>query len=79
MKRSRLLIYGLATAVVLLDQFSKRWAIDQLPLGAAYPWIPGLLAFQRTSNTGAAFSLLSGSSAALGADHRLPIERKAEA
>jgi len=67
LKRSRLLIYGLATAVVLLDQFSKRWAIEQLPLGAAYPWIPGLLAFQRTSNTGAAFSLLSGSSAALGA------------
>lgn len=67
MKRSRLLIYGLATAVVLLDQLSKRWAIEQLPLGVSALWIPGLLAFQRTSNTGAAFSLLSGSSAALGA------------
>ena len=67
MKRSRLLIYGLATAVVLVDQLSKQWALEHLALGRPQLWIPGLLAFQRTSNTGAAFSLLTDSSAALGA------------
>lgn len=66
LRRSRLLIYGLATAVVLGDQLSKYWALQHLQAGEVQRWIPGLMALQLTSNSGAAFSLFSGSSAALG-------------
>lgn len=55
-----------AAAVVLLDQLSKAWAIGQLAPGQSQPLLPGLLQLRRVANTGAAFSLFSGNSAALG-------------
>jgi len=60
--RQRLATLLLAALTVLLDQASKRWALDQLPTGQIQPLLPGLLRLQRVSNTGAAFSLFSGSS-----------------
>jgi signal peptidase II len=55
----------LASAVLLLDQGSKLWAQHRLAPGAIEPLLPGLLQLQRVSNTGAAFSLFSGSTQAL--------------
>ena len=51
----------LALAVLLADQVSKSWVLSHLRIGEVRPWIPGLLELQRVSNTGAAFSLFSGS------------------
>jgi len=55
-----------AAAVVLLDQLSKAWALNQLAPGQSQGLLPGLLQLRRVANTGAAFSLFSGNSAALG-------------
>jgi signal peptidase II len=55
----------LASAVLLLDQGSKLWALHRLAPGTVEPLVPGLLQLQRVSNTGAAFSLFSGSTQAL--------------
>ena len=60
-RRLASLSWLLAAAVLLLDQSSKLWALQQLPAGAIKPLLPGLLQLQRVSNTGAAFSLFSGS------------------
>jgi signal peptidase II len=57
----RALSYGLAAAVVLLDQLSKRWAVDHLASRGVAPLLPGVLDLQLTYNTGAAFSLFTGS------------------
>jgi len=54
----RLLVYGLAAAVVLLDQLSKLWALRSLA-GGPQPLLPGLLDLRLAFNTGAAFSLFS--------------------
>ncbi|MCP9926901.1 signal peptidase II [Cyanobium sp. CH-040] len=62
----RRLSLGLAAAVVLADQLTKAWASDHLAGRPARPFIPGLLEFTHTTNTGAAFSLFSGSSTLLG-------------
>ena len=63
---SRLRTLGLAAAVVLVDQASKLWVSRHLPLGRLRPLLPGLLDLQHVHNSGAAFSLFSGSSQALG-------------
>jgi signal peptidase II len=60
-RRLASLSWLLAAVVLLLDQSSKLWALHQLPPGAIKPLLPGLLQLQRVSNTGAAFSLFSGS------------------
>jgi signal peptidase II len=52
--------------VVAVDQSSKLWAVQHLASGELRPLLPGLLRMQRVSNTGAAFSLLSGSAQLLG-------------
>jgi len=65
-RRSRWLLYGLAGLVVVLDQISKHWALTYLPPYGSKVWVPGLVRFQLTTNTGAAFSLFSGSTQALG-------------
>jgi len=57
----RALSYGLAAVVVLADQLSKRWAVGHLAAHGVAPLVPGLLDLQLTYNTGAAFSLFSGS------------------
>jgi signal peptidase II len=62
----RRLSLGLATGVVLADQLTKAWASDHLAGTGGRPFIPGLLELTYTTNTGAAFSLFSGSSRLLG-------------
>ena len=57
-RRSTLL---LAFVVLVSDQLSKSWVLSHLPSGMVRPFLPGLLALQRVSNTGAAFSLFTGS------------------
>jgi signal peptidase II len=64
--RWRLLSLALAGLLLLADQLSKHWATLHLPLGQVRPFLPGLLALQRVQNTGAAFSLFSGSTQTLG-------------
>lgn len=59
--RLRLLPLGVAAAVLLADQISKQWASTALPPGLSRPFLPGLLSLQLVHNTGAAFSLFSGS------------------
>lgn len=50
----------LAAVLVGLDQWLKAWALQHLQLGAApIPVIPGLLDWQLTFNTGAAWSMFS--------------------
>lgn len=66
MKRKRAISYGLAALVVSADQFSKAWAVGHLSRRGLEPFLPGLLDLQLTYNTGAAFSLFSGSSFVLG-------------
>lgn len=51
----------LALAVLIADQWSKSWVLSHLEPGRLYPLLPGLLALQRVSNTGAAFSLFRDS------------------
>ena len=58
--------WAVACAVLLLDQLSKAWAVTALAPGQIQPLLPGLLQLQRVANSGAAFSLLSGNSGALG-------------
>lgn len=55
----------LALVLVVLDQGSKLWALARLPAGEVVPFWPGLLQLRRVSNTGAAFSLFTGSTPAL--------------
>ncbi len=61
--RTRLAAWLLALAIVLLDQFSKAWAGAVLSPGLPQPLLPGLLRLRLVFNTGAAFSLFSGSTA----------------
>lgn len=66
LRRRRGLSLGCAALILGLDQWSKAWAIAHLHGQFSRPFLPGLLEFQLTSNTGAAFSLFTGSSGALG-------------
>lgn len=51
---------GVAACAVALDQVSKAWARETLA-GGPVPFIPGVLDFSLVMNTGAAFSIGSGS------------------
>lgn len=64
--RRRLWPWAVALAVLLLDQLSKLWALQHLPTGRVEPFLPGLLQLRRVANSGAAFSLMTGNSLALG-------------
>lgn len=64
--RRRLWPWAVALAVLLLDQLSKLWALQHLPTGRIEPFLPGLLQLRRVANSGAAFSLMTGNSLALG-------------
>lgn len=55
----RRLALAVGLGVVVLDQLSKRWALDHLPPGQAREFLPGLLQLQLVHNTGAAFSLFT--------------------
>ena len=58
--------YRIAGAVVLADQLSKAWALNQLSGAGVQPLLPGLLELQLVFNTGAAFSMLTGNTMLLG-------------
>ncbi|MGL6133397.1 MAG: signal peptidase II [Prochlorococcaceae cyanobacterium] len=64
-RRDRRLCFLLAALVVVADQLSKAWATEHLAGAGVRPFLPGLLEFTYTTNTGAAFSLFSGASQAL--------------
>ncbi|MDW2980928.1 MAG: signal peptidase II [Rhodanobacter sp.] len=50
----------LSSAVIVLDQLSKWWALHALqPAGVPHPVIPGFLSWTLAFNTGAAFSFLA--------------------
>lgn len=51
---------------ILFDQLSKSWALNNLVHNASEGFIPGLLKFTLTSNTGAAFSLGHNNGAFMG-------------
>ena len=65
-RSSRTLPLLLALAVLVADQWSKSWVLSHLEPGRLHPFLPGLLALQRVSNTGAAFSLFKNSVGILG-------------
>jgi len=65
-RSSRGLPLLLALGVLVADQLSKAWVLSHLPAGTVHPFLPGLLALQRVSNTGAAFSLFTDSVQILG-------------
>lgn len=56
----RLVLLALTILCVVLDLALKSWARAELP-GEVRPWLPGVLDLTLTYNTGAAWSLLSGS------------------
>jgi len=56
--------YRVAAMVVAVDQLSKIWALQQLIGRGVQPLLPGLLQLQLVFNTGAAFSMFAGRSAA---------------
>lgn len=60
-RNGRALPLLLALAVLIADQWSKSWVLSHLEPGRLHPFLPGLLALQRVSNTGAAFSLFRDS------------------
>jgi signal peptidase II len=58
---TRALALAVAAVVLLADQLSKVWAQAHLAEGVVEAFIPGLLQLRRVANTGAAFSLFTGS------------------
>ena len=55
-----------AAGLLLLDQLSKQWWLQNLPPGVSQRWIPGLLNLRLVWNDGAAFSLFRNGSLWLG-------------
>ncbi len=58
--RSRLLLWGSATFIVLVDQISKVWVSRNLPFGIPsdpLPWLRPILSFTYITNTGVAFGM----------------------
>jgi signal peptidase II len=60
MRMKGVLFLGIAAAVVLLDQLSKRWIVSRLEPGGSISVIDGLLDIVHARNTGVAFGILSG-------------------
>jgi signal peptidase II len=58
--------YLVAIVVVLLDQWSKAWALEHLSGAGVVPLLPGLVQQRLVFNTGAAFSLMEGNALLLG-------------
>lgn len=59
-----LLVLGVAAAIVLLDQATKLRVAGSMRLHETIPIVPGLFDLTYVRNTGAAFSMLAGRSAA---------------
>ncbi|BAZ30062.1 lipoprotein signal peptidase [Cylindrospermum sp. NIES-4074] len=49
-----------ALSAFFLDQLTKYWVVQTFALGQTLPLLPGIFHFTYVTNTGAAFSLLSG-------------------
>jgi signal peptidase II len=55
-------IFWIAASVsLILDRVSKIWVLETFKLGQTMPLLPGIFHFTYVTNTGAAFSLFSGS------------------
>jgi signal peptidase II len=59
-RRSVLLLFGVATLIVILDQWTKRWAMEHLAGRDPVPVIGEIVRFTFTRNSGVAFGLGSG-------------------
>ncbi|MBS7527263.1 signal peptidase II [Fusibacter paucivorans] len=55
-----MLYFALTCVLIVLDQWMKAWAIDNLMGQPIRTLIPGILGLRYIENTGAAFSILSG-------------------
>ena len=55
-----------AAGLLLLDQLSKQWWLQNLEPGVSHRWIPGLMNLRLVWNDGAAFSLFRNGSLWLG-------------
>ena len=60
-RRPAALGWIVAVLMVALDQLSKLWAVAHLPAGQVRSLGPGLRQLRQVNNTGAAFSLFTGS------------------
>jgi signal peptidase II len=49
-----------AVVVIALDALAKMWAVSALQMGETQPFLPGLLQFTLTKNTGVAFGVGRG-------------------
>ena len=59
MKNYRKLYFPLAAAMlILLDQLSKQWIVNHIPLNAIRKCVPGIFSLTYLRNYGAAFSIL---------------------
>lgn len=59
MKNYRKLYFPLAAVVlILLDQLSKQWIVNHIPLNAIRKCVPGIFSLTYLRNYGAAFSIL---------------------
>src|SRR5690242_7075717 len=64
--RATATFYGLGLLWLALDHWTKWLTVSRLPLGQIWPVIPDWLAFTYVQNRGAAWSLFSGNTFALG-------------
>ena len=55
------LYFAVAAAVVVLDQWSKAATVKNIPMYGDVPAIPGIFRLTHVHNTGAAWSMLAGS------------------
>lgn len=59
MKNYRKLYFPLAAVIlILLDQLSKQWIVNHIPLNAIRKCVPGIFSLTYLRNYGAAFSIL---------------------
>ncbi|MEH2458794.1 signal peptidase II [Nostoc sp.] len=60
MRLKNRLFFFAAFIAFFLDQITKYWVVQTFSLGQTLPLLPGIFHFTYVTNTGAAFSLLSG-------------------
>ncbi|ADI64290.1 signal peptidase II [Trichormus azollae] len=60
MRLKNRLFWILACVTFVIDQLTKYWVMKTFVLGQTLPLLPGVFHFTYVTNTGAAFSLLSG-------------------
>jgi signal peptidase II len=51
------LVAATAAVVIVLDALAKQWALGALQMGQTQPFLPGVLQFTLTTNTGGAFGI----------------------